>query len=81
MDAPRRHTALAEAIRRAGSQQALARRIKVSQPTVSEWLNMKAEITADKVPDIEACTGVPAERLHPAFARLKKLRAQQGRAA
>jgi DNA-binding transcriptional regulator YdaS (Cro superfamily) len=81
MDTPRRHAALAEAIRRIGSQQALARRINVSQPTVSEWLNMKADITADKVPDIEACTGVPAERLHAAFARLKKLRAAQNKAA
>jgi DNA-binding transcriptional regulator YdaS (Cro superfamily) len=74
MDTRRRHPAIAEAIRRAGSQQALARKIKVSQPTVSDWLNGKAPIDPDKVPDIEATTGVRAERLHPAFARLSRLR-------
>jgi DNA-binding transcriptional regulator YdaS (Cro superfamily) len=76
-----KHRAVAEAIRRAGGQSALAKAIGVSQPTVSEWLNGKKPVIAEKAPDIEALTGVPAERLHPAFARLKKLRAQQGRAA
>jgi DNA-binding transcriptional regulator YdaS (Cro superfamily) len=81
MDTNRRHTALAQAIRKVGGQQELARRIKVSQPTVSDWLNGKAQITADKVPDIEALTGIRAERLHPAFARLSRLRAAANRAA
>ena len=72
-----KHPAVAEAIRIAGGQTALARRIKVSQPTVSEWLYRKLAVTADKVPDIEAETGVRAERLHPAFARLAKLRAER----
>lgn len=79
-DTPK-HAALAEAIRRAGGQSALARAIGVSQPTVCEWLYGKRPVIADTVPEIEALTGVPAERLHPAFARLKKLRAAQNKAA
>lgn len=78
--APKQHPAVAEAIRIAGSQNALARRLRVSQPTISEWLNLLTAVTPDKVPDIEAETGIPAERLHPAFARLAKLRAARANA-
>lgn len=69
-----KHAAIAEAIRRAGGQTALAKAIGVSQPTISEWLHGKKPVIAEKVPEIEALTGVRAERLHPAFARLSRLR-------
>lgn len=55
--------ALAEAVRRAGSQASLAKAIGVTQQTVSNWL--KAKTAAEYVLAIERATGVPRHEIRP----------------
>ncbi|MCI4653101.1 transcriptional regulator [Sphingomonas aquatilis] len=54
-----------EAVRQAGSQSALARRIGTSQATVWKWLNTGLPITPKLVLAIEAETGVSRHDLRP----------------
>ncbi len=56
-----RDTGLDEAIRAAGGVGALARKIGISQPSVSNWLRIPAE----RVPAVEAATGVDRSVLRP----------------
>ncbi|MCC6887044.1 MAG: molecular chaperone TorD family protein [Hyphomicrobiales bacterium] len=56
-----RDTGLDEAIRAAGGVGALARRIGISQPSVSNW----ARIPAERVLAVEAATGVDRSVLRP----------------
>jgi len=57
-------TALAQAVRAAGSQSAFGRLVGKRQSTVREWL-MTDRLPAEHVLAIEAATGVPKERLRP----------------
>jgi DNA-binding transcriptional regulator YdaS (Cro superfamily) len=57
-------SALAEAVRTAGSQSAFGRLVGKRQSTVREWL-MTDRLPAEHVLAIEAATGVPKERLRP----------------
>src|SRR5262249_14464473 len=52
---------LGEAIRAAGGVTELARRIGISQPSVSNWLR----VPADRVVAVEAATGVASAILRP----------------
>lgn len=54
-----------EAVRRAGSQSALARAIGTSQATVWKWLNKDLPVTPALVLKIEATTGVSRYGLRP----------------
>ena len=56
-----RDTGLDEAIRAAGGVGALARRIGISQPSVSNW----SRIPAERVLAVEAATGVDRTVLRP----------------
>ena len=56
-----RDPGLNEAIRVAGGVSELARRIGISQPSVSNWNRVPAE----RVPDVEAATGVERVALRP----------------
>ena len=58
-------SAIEEAVRRAGSQSALARSIGTSQATVWKWLNKGLPITPVLVLAIEAATGVSKHDLRP----------------
>lgn len=57
-------TALAQAVRAAGSQSAFGRLVSKRQSTVREWL-MTDRLPAEHVLAIEAATGVPKEQLRP----------------
>lgn len=59
-------SALKEAIKRAGGQEALAEAIGVPQSTISYWLRgSKKGVPAEKVADIERVTLVPRHKLRP----------------
>src|SRR6202171_5612631 len=61
-----RDPGLTEAIRTAGGVSALARRIGVAQPSVSNW----TRVPADRVVAVEAATGIERATLRPdLFAR------------
>lgn len=62
---PDQQSAIVEAVRRAGSQSALARLIGTSQATVWKWLNKGLPITPVLVLAIEAATGVSKHDLRP----------------
>ena len=55
------------AIKRLGSQAALAKALGVKQPTISEWLRGDRQVPAERCPDIERATGgaVRCEELRP----------------
>jgi len=57
-------TALAQAVRAAGSQSAFGRLVGKRQSTVREWL-ITDRLPAEHVLAIEAATGVPKEQLRP----------------
>lgn len=57
--------ALNEAVRRAGSQSELARRIGVAQGSVWKMVNRAKRASADFVLKIEAATGVSRHDLRP----------------
>jgi len=57
-------SALAEAVRTAGSQSAFGRLVGKRQSTVREWL-MAGRLPAEHVLAAEAATGIPKERLRP----------------
>ena len=52
-----------QAIEYLGSQSALAGKLGVTQPTVSEWLRGERQVPVDRCTDIERETGVPCEEL------------------
>lgn len=56
--------ALYEAIRKAGSQAALAAALGVKPPSVVCWINAQ-RVPEDRCPEIERLFGVPCERLRP----------------
>src|SRR5262245_66686410 len=56
-----RDTGLDEAIRAAGGVGALARKIGIAQPSVSNW----SRVPAERVIAVEAATGVPRAVLRP----------------
>ncbi|SRR5579885_282943 len=56
-----RDPGLAEAFRSTGGVSELARRLGISQPSVSAW----TRVPADRVAAVEAVTGVPRRRLRP----------------
>ena len=56
---------LEEAIKRAGSQSALARRLKRSQPLIHKWLNSKGPLKSEHCVAIEREIGIPRQRLRP----------------
>ncbi|MGL4322792.1 MAG: Cro/CI family transcriptional regulator [Beijerinckiaceae bacterium] len=56
-----RDEGLQEAIEKAGGVSALARAIGVAQPSISNW----DRVPAERVPVVEAVTGVPREILRP----------------
>lgn len=58
-------SALKEAIRLAGSQAELARRIGKKQAHVWNWLNRDGRIPAEAVLPIESATGVSRSELRP----------------
>ncbi|WP_341210695.1 transcriptional regulator [Sphingomonas paucimobilis] len=58
-------SALAKAIRAAGSQSAFGRLIKTPQPTVNGWLKRKAPLPAEHVLLVEERTGVSRHELRP----------------
>ncbi|WP_418514783.1 YdaS family helix-turn-helix protein [Delftia sp. PS-11] len=59
------HEALVSAIRKAGSQSALARLVGKKQAHVSFWLKSGKGAPAEYCPSIEAGTGVLCEHLRP----------------
>jgi TorA maturation chaperone TorD len=56
-----RDSGLAEAFRSTGGASELARRLGISQPSVSTW----SRVPAERVAAVEAATGVPRHRLRP----------------
>src|SRR3954470_14274640 len=58
---PMRDTGLSEAIHAAGGVAELARRVGISQPSVSNW----DKIPAERVLSVEAATGVSRKVLRP----------------
>ena len=56
-----RDQGLSQAIRAAGGVSELARRLGISQPSVSNW----ARVPAERVLAVEAATGVRREVLRP----------------
>src|SRR5258708_12740714 len=56
-----RDPGLSEAIQAVGGVSELARRVGVSQPSVSNW----DKVPAERVLAVEAATGVPRMRLRP----------------
>jgi TorA maturation chaperone TorD len=58
---PLRDAGLSEAIRAAGGVAALARKLGIAQPSVSNW----SRIPADRLIAVEAATGVARETLRP----------------
>jgi DNA-binding transcriptional regulator YdaS (Cro superfamily) len=55
------------AIKHFGSQAAMASALKLSQPTISEWLRGERRVPAERCPEIERETGgvVRCEELRP----------------
>lgn len=60
-------SAVQEAIDHFGSQANIASALKVSQPTISEWLRGERRVPAERCPQIERLTGgaVRCEALRP----------------
>ncbi|MGO1303690.1 MAG: transcriptional regulator [Sphingomonas parapaucimobilis] len=58
-------SALAKAVRAAGSQSAFGRLIKTPQPTINGWLKRKALLPAEHVLFVEERTGVSRHELRP----------------
>lgn len=58
-------TALINAVKVAGGQQALAKKIGVSQGHLWCWLNRDKRIPAERVLAIEAATGISRHELRP----------------
>lgn len=58
-------TPVAEAVRAAGSQSALARLLDCSQSTVHLWLRKGQHLPAQHVLKVEAATGISRHRLRP----------------
>lgn len=58
---------VARAIKHVGSQVALASKLGITQPTVSEWLNCAKRVPAERCPEIERATNgaVRCEELRP----------------
>src|SRR3984893_16711508 len=56
-----RDLGLEEAIRVAGGVSALARKLGISQPSVSNW----SRVPAERLVDVETATGVAREKLRP----------------
>jgi DNA-binding transcriptional regulator YdaS (Cro superfamily) len=56
---------LRRAIRNAGGQAALARRLGVSQQLLSGWVTGAKRIRAERVLKIEKETGIPRHELRP----------------
>jgi DNA-binding transcriptional regulator YdaS (Cro superfamily) len=48
-----------------GGVSALAGLLRVTPPTVSQWISGRRQITALRCPAIELATGVPCEQLRP----------------
>lgn len=59
--------AIKRAIAHFGSQEALAKRLEVTQPTISEWLRGDRRVPAERCPQIERATAgaVRCEDLRP----------------
>ncbi|WP_394652352.1 transcriptional regulator [uncultured Sphingomonas sp.] len=57
--------AVREAIRLAGSQSELARRVGTSQATVWKWVNSGLAVTPKLVLKVEAATGISRHDLRP----------------
>lgn len=58
-------SALAKAVREAGSQSAFGRLINTPQPTINGWLKRKALLPAQHVLLVEERTGVSRHELRP----------------
>jgi DNA-binding transcriptional regulator YdaS (Cro superfamily) len=56
---------ISDACGRVGGISALARAIKVTPPTVHQWISGHRPIPVRRCPDIERETGVPCEDLRP----------------
>lgn len=79
MDTRRRHRkpvnkGLAQALRTAGGQAALARAIGRKQASVWEWENKTGRVSAEDALKIETAFGVPAESINPALAEFAAMR-------
>lgn len=59
------HDALLEAIRRAGSQTALARALGITQAAVSRWVVRQMILPAEHVLAVELATGISRHALRP----------------
>jgi len=59
--------AIEQAIKHFGSQAAMASALKISQPTISEWLRGERRVPAERCPEIERATkgAVRCEELRP----------------
>ena len=64
------HERLFEACQMVGGQAALARILRVTPPTVNQWINGDRPIPAERCPDIERASGgaVTCEQLRPDLA-------------
>lgn len=58
------HPALEDAIKAAGSQQALANLLGVKSPSITEW-KARQRIPAERVLEVERLTGVSRHDLRP----------------
>jgi DNA-binding transcriptional regulator YdaS (Cro superfamily) len=57
--------ALRKAIKAAGGQVRLARRIGIGQTAVSNWLTKRGKVPAERVLAVEGASGVPRHELRP----------------
>lgn len=64
-------TAVANAVRAAGSQSALARLLGCNQSTVYLWLRHRKLLPAEHVLTVEAATGISRHELRPDLYRLE----------
>lgn len=62
---PNPNQALKDAVKKVGSQSALARLLRVSQAAVWRWLTEEKPLPAEYVLTVEAETGIAKERLRP----------------
>lgn len=62
---------LKEAVKRIGSQSAMARLLGVTQAAVWGWLNRGTALPAEHVLAVEAATGIAKEKLRPDLYRLE----------
>jgi DNA-binding transcriptional regulator YdaS (Cro superfamily) len=76
-----KNAALAQAVKLAGGQKALALKIGRSQASVWEWLFKTGQVSAADAVAIEAATGVPAESICPALAAFAATRGLEIRKA